>query len=127
MIKLPKYNKYSLNHEIYFISILIKLLLLYKSIRFMKILLAKILYRFPSSIFPTLLTYLTYFPGIQSHRKNTILALNTHDQSGGASKIAYQIANYSRRQQLQNRKTNYCFKLSRKKRRLVRFCKIRSS
>jgi glycosyltransferase involved in cell wall biosynthesis len=57
---------------------------------------SKIIYRLPSSAFPTLLSFSEYLPGSKSRHKDSILSINTHDQSGGASKIAYQIASYSR-------------------------------
>lgn len=57
---------------------------------------SKIIYRIQPKYFPRLLSLLSYFSVFYEKRDNSILAFNTHDQSGGASKIAYQIAQNSR-------------------------------
>ena len=69
-------------------------------IAFLTKLLTRIIYRISSVKFPYLLNYLQYiFVDLNKDLNkdlNTIITINTHDQSGGASKIAYQIANNSR-------------------------------
>jgi len=59
-------------------------------------LLARIIYRISSVKFPHLLNYLQYFFLDFNKQLNTIITINTHDQSGGASKIAFQLANFTR-------------------------------
>ena len=65
-------------------------------IAFLTKLLARIIYRISSVKFPYLLNYLQYIFVDLNKELNAIITINTHDQSGGASKIAYQIANNSR-------------------------------
>ena len=57
---------------------------------------SKIIYRIPSSKFPLLLDKMGFFFPNYSKLNASIIAINTHDQSGGASKIAYQLARFSR-------------------------------
>ena len=57
------------------------------------------MFKIPSSYFPRILNFIAFFQ-LTHFKKRTkfstnILSINTHDQSGGASKIAYQIAQYS--------------------------------
>ena len=63
---------------------------------FFQQILSKIIYRFRPEKFPRTLSILVYLPGIYGRNEKSIISINTHDQSGGASKIAYQIANNSR-------------------------------
>jgi glycosyltransferase involved in cell wall biosynthesis len=53
---------------------------------------SKIIYRIPSSKLPFLLDKLVFLVSNIPKSNTSIIAINTHDQSGGASKIAYQIA-----------------------------------
>ena len=59
-------------------------------------LLSKIIYRIPSNYFPKFLSGIRFLPVYNQHKTHSILAVNTHDQAGGASKIAYQLALTSR-------------------------------
>ena len=63
---------------------------------FFQQLFSKIIYRIRPEDFPRLLSLLIYLPVFYSKKNKSILTINTHDQSGGASKIAYQLAHYSR-------------------------------
>lgn len=63
---------------------------------FFQTLLSKIIYRIRPANFPKILNLLYCLPGFYSENNNSILSFNTHDQSGGASKIAFQIADFSR-------------------------------
>ena len=63
---------------------------------FFQKLFSKIIYRIRPEDFPRLLALLSYLPVFYRERNESIITINTHDQSGGASKIAYQIANNSR-------------------------------
>ena len=57
---------------------------------------SKIIYRIRPKNFPRLLSLLIYLPVHYTQKNKSILTVNTHDQSGGASKIAYQLASYCR-------------------------------
>jgi glycosyltransferase involved in cell wall biosynthesis len=63
---------------------------------FFQQILSKIIYRFRPENFPKILSLLICLPRFYGIGEKSIISINTHDQSGGASKIAYQIANYSR-------------------------------
>jgi glycosyltransferase involved in cell wall biosynthesis len=63
---------------------------------FFQKLFSKIINLIRSEDFPRFLSLLSCLPNFYRERDNSILTINTHDQSGGASKIAYQIANNSR-------------------------------
>ncbi len=63
---------------------------------FFQQILPKIIYRFRPENFPRIFSLLVYLPGFYGRFEKSIISINTHDQSGGASKIAYQIANYLR-------------------------------
>ena len=59
----------------------------------LNIFLCKILYKLPNGFFPWVIEfYLKFFTFHTEKNKNGILFINTHDQSGGASKVAYQLA-----------------------------------
>ena len=58
---------------------------------------SRITYRLPSVLFPRLLNFMRFFYFSKSFSGNNILSFNTHDQSGGASKIAFQLADFNRK------------------------------
>ena len=58
---------------------------------------SRIIYRLPSVSFPRLLNFCSFFYFSRPFRGKNILSFNTHDQSGGASKIAFQLADFNRK------------------------------
>ena len=58
---------------------------------------SRIIYRLPSVSFPRLLNFCSFFYFSRPFRGKNILSFNTHDQSGGASKIAFQLAEFNRK------------------------------
>ena len=58
---------------------------------------SRITYKLPSVLFPRLLNFMRFFYFSKSFSGNNILSFNTHDQSGGASKIAFQLAEFNRK------------------------------
>jgi glycosyltransferase involved in cell wall biosynthesis len=52
--------------------------------------------RISSSQYPKILSILSFLPVYYFKKKDIIISINTHDLSGGASKIAYQIASNNR-------------------------------
>jgi len=63
---------------------------------FFQKLFSKIIYRIRPEDFPRLLAMLSYLPFFYRAKHGSIITINTHDQSGGASKIAFQLANFTR-------------------------------
>jgi len=63
---------------------------------FIQKLFSKIIYRIRLEDFPKLLSLLIHISFDYSKKNKSILTFNTHDQSGGASKIAYKLTQYSR-------------------------------
>ena len=54
--------------------------------------LIQLLYKLPNAYFPYVLEKIISFFASKSNHKNGIVVINTHDRSGGAAKIAFQIA-----------------------------------
>jgi protein O-GlcNAc transferase len=67
----------------------------------------KLLYKLPVSFFPYVLEFTLKFDRYRSSRGKGIIIINTHDRSGGASKIAYQLSIYFRSSQQVNMLVKY--------------------
>jgi glycosyltransferase involved in cell wall biosynthesis len=63
---------------------------------FFQSLFSKIIYRIRPAKLPKVLSLLVCLPCYYNRKNKSIVSFNTHDQSGGASKIAFQIADFSR-------------------------------
>ena len=67
-----------------------------------RLILSKILHRISTNYFPEIISFIKYFFP-RTHLKGSpnnqvsLVAINTHDQSGGASKIAFQLSCYMRK------------------------------
>lgn len=73
----------------------------------MSAIIIKILYKLPNRFFPFVLEGILKLFTIPKTNERSILFINTHDRSGGASKIAYQLATYVRKNQLVNMLVRY--------------------
>ncbi len=73
----------------------------------MSAIIINILYKLPNRFFPFVLEVILKLFSISKTNEGSILFINTHDRSGGASKIAYQLATYVRKYKQVNMLVRY--------------------
>ena len=67
----------------------------------------KLLYKIPNTLFPYILELILRVYKLHASKEKGILIINTHDRSGGASKIAYQVASYLKKEHSVNMLVKY--------------------